>query len=65
MNSSNQLLLSHNEAMHRLGDIGRTTFYSLMEARELVQVKIGRRSFVTAESVEAYVERLSEMAATR
>lgn len=44
----NQLLMSHDEAMRQLGGIGRTTFYGLIEARELEQVHIGRRSFITA-----------------
>jgi predicted DNA-binding transcriptional regulator AlpA len=60
MDSNNELLLSHNEAMRRLGGIGRTTFYGLIEADELEQVHIGRRSFITADSIEGFVNRLKE-----
>jgi excisionase family DNA binding protein len=39
--------------------VGRTTVYSLVDKGELHLVHIGRRGLVTAESIDAYVERLS------
>ena len=41
-----------------LGDIGNTKYCELINNQELERVNIGRRSFVTAESLRAYVERL-------
>lgn len=46
------------EAMETLGGIGRTKFYDVVNAGELVKVNIGSRSFITAESLAAYLERL-------
>lgn len=57
---TDRLLLPYDEAMHMLGDIGRTTLYELFGRGELVRVNIGRRGFVTAKSVAAYVDRLSK-----
>lgn len=39
------------EAMETLGGIGRTKFYDVVNAGELVKVNIGSRSFITAESL--------------
>ena len=58
----NRLLVPLDEAMHQLGDIGRTKLYELFDAGEIVRVNVGRRSFVLAESIAAYVDRLSETA---
>ncbi len=38
---------------HWLGGIGHTTIYALINSGELVKVNIGRRSFITAESLAA------------
>ena len=46
----------------QLGGIGRTKIYDLIDHGELVKVNIGRRAFVTAKSIAAYVDRLSEAA---
>ncbi|GAC1411324.1 MAG: hypothetical protein NVS4B6_29740 [Mycobacterium sp.] len=43
-----------------LGGIGRTILFELFDRDELVRVDIGRRGFVTAKSLAAYVERLFE-----
>ena len=51
------------DARAELGGIGHTTIYDLFKDRQLVKVKIGRRSFVTAESLAAYVDRITEVAA--
>lgn len=42
-----------------LGGISRPTVYSLINRGELTHVHIGRRAFVTAASVNAYIERLT------
>jgi hypothetical protein len=63
MNSDmDRLLVPYDEAMHRLGDLGRTKLYELIDTKQLDRVKIGRRGFITAKSLAAYVERLSEAA---
>ena len=45
-----------------LGGIGHTTIYDLIKRGELLKVNIGRRGFITAESLAAYVDRLSQAA---
>lgn len=45
---------------HVLGGISRSTIYQLIAAGHLVRVKIGQRVFVTAASIAAYVETLSD-----
>lgn len=52
-------LVSMQEARDKwLGGLGRTTLYELIKRGELTQVHIGRRGFITAASLERYVERL-------
>lgn len=58
-----QLLVSRHKARHILGDIGETKLWELDKAREIEVVRIGRRAFVTAESLRSYVERLRAAAA--
>ncbi len=53
-------LVSLVETRHRLGDIGNTMLYELVNRGELVKVNIGRRSFITSKSLAAYVDRVSE-----
>jgi hypothetical protein len=57
-------LVSIPDARAELGGIGHTTIYDLFKRQQLVKVNIGRRSFVTAESLAAYVDRITEAAAT-
>jgi hypothetical protein len=57
-----RLLVPYDEVRTALGGIGRTTLYELFERNQLTQVHIGRRGFVTAESLAAYVDRLNEAA---
>jgi hypothetical protein len=57
-----QLLIPIPEARAQLGGIGHTTIYELVKHRQLVKVNIGRRGFVTAESLAAYVHRLTKAA---
>lgn len=44
-------------ARHALGGVSRPTVYGLINRGELVHVKVGRRGFVTADSLEAFVAR--------
>lgn len=62
MDGSDRLLVPYDEAMHKLGGIGKTTFFDLMKTGQIEQVKIGRRGFITAKSIAAYVDRLSAAA---
>jgi len=57
-----RLLVPYDEARKQLGGIGRTTMYELIEQKKLIRVSIGRRGFITAESLAAYVDRLTEAA---
>lgn len=57
-----RVLVTIEEAAGALG-IGRSTVYKLMNAGELVQAKIGRRSLLTAVSIRAYAARVSDSAA--
>ena len=54
-----RLLYPHEEARERLGGIGRSTLYKLVERGDLVNVKIGKRSFITADSLKAFVDHLA------
>jgi hypothetical protein len=56
--TTGRLLLPYPEAMAKLGGIGKSKFFEILP--ELTKVCIGRRTFVTAESVARYVDRLSE-----
>ncbi|MBU3749824.1 MAG: DNA-binding protein [Mycobacterium sp.] len=56
-----RLLVPYDEARRLLGGIGRTKFYELIDAQELVRVSIGRRGFVTAESLTRFVESLAAL----
>lgn len=60
--TQDRLLVPIPGALTRLGGIGRTTLYELVKSGDLVKVNIGRRGFITAKSLEAYVDRLSEAA---
>ncbi len=50
------------DAQIMLGNISRSTLYELIESGEIKKVNIGRRAFITAESIHAYVARLAENA---
>lgn len=60
--SPDQLLIPVPAACASLGGVSRTTVYALVNQGELVKVNIGRRGFITAESLAAYVDRLAEAA---
>jgi hypothetical protein len=57
-----QLLIPIQRTCSALGDVSRTTVYDLVNRGELVKVNIGRRGFITAKSLAAYVDRISEAA---
>jgi helix-turn-helix protein len=57
-----QLLVPIPDACRILGYLGRTKVYELVNNGELTKVSIGRRGYITAASIEAYVNRLSESA---
>ncbi len=52
-------LLPIPEAREVLGGIGHTTLYELIKRGEIVKVNIGRRGFITSESLAAYMDRLT------
>lgn len=58
--TSNRLLVPYDEARHALGGIGRTKFYELIDEGLLVRTSIGRRGFITAKSLQQYVDSLSQ-----
>ena len=62
MEISVKRLVSIPETRYLLGDIGHTTVYELVKRGEIVKVNIGRRGFITSESLEAYLDRLREAA---
>lgn len=53
------LLHSVDDTCHKL-NIGRTTLYKLVGDGQLKQVHIGRRTLITAESISAYINHLTE-----
>ena len=57
-----RLLVPIPDVCSELGGVSRTTVYDLANRGELVKVNIGRRGFITGESLAAYVNRLSEAA---
>ncbi|MEE2852237.1 MAG: hypothetical protein VX424_06235 [Actinomycetota bacterium] len=57
-----RLLYPVRQAREMLGGIGHSKTYELFKSGDLIKVNIGRRAFVTAESITAYVERLTKAA---
>lgn len=55
-----ELLLSNRDARSALGGIGNTSFFALINQGKLDRVKIGRRTFVTAESVKRVAQGAAE-----
>lgn len=51
---SPRMLLDVKEAAHRLG-IGRSKLYQLLQTRELVSVRVGRRRLVVPESLGDFI----------
>jgi helix-turn-helix protein len=59
MDTMGKRLVPIPEARQVLGGIGHTTVYELVKRGEIIKVNIGRRGFITSESLEAYMDRLS------
>ena len=57
---SDQLLHPIPEARARLGNIGHSKFYQVVASGQLKLVKIGRRSFVTSDELERFINALSD-----
>src|SRR5262245_17978353 len=55
-------LVPIDDSLAELGGIGRTTLYELVKQGRLTKVNIGRRGFITAESLAAYVDHLTAAA---
>ena len=55
---SGSRLHSINESRRRLGNIGRDAVYDLLNSGQLEAKKIGRRTFVTDDSIENYIQNL-------
>ncbi|MHA3021265.1 helix-turn-helix transcriptional regulator [Mycobacterium sp. BMJ-28] len=64
MTTPQKRLVPIAEAREVLGGIGTTTIYELFKRGELTKVNIGRRGFVTSESLDAFLQRLSDEAAS-
>lgn len=55
--------LSIPEACKALGGISRATVYRMLERKELEGYKLGSRSFILVESIEAAIARAPRLAA--
>lgn len=55
--TDDRILVPIGDTQHCLGGLGRTTIYRLIESGELTRVNIGRRAFITSESISAFVAR--------
>lgn len=51
-------ILSVNKSCEYLGGISRVKVYDLVNTDQIQLIKIGRRSFITLESMDAYLDRL-------
>ena len=49
------------DAQSALGGISRTTIYRLVEEGRLRRVNIGHRSFITGDSINQYIDILTEV----
>ena len=58
-----RLLVPIVEVCGQLGGVSRTTVYCLVNSNQLVKVNIGRRGFITADSLNTYVASLTDGAA--
>ena len=58
-----RLIYPDAEARALLGGIGRTTQHELVVNGDLEKVKIGRRAFITAASIDAYLAKIRGVSA--
>ncbi|MGV9673555.1 helix-turn-helix domain-containing protein [Gordonia sp. NPDC003504] len=54
-----QVLVPIEGTQEQLGGIGRSTVYKLVNEGKLRKVNIGRRGFITADSIRSYVDSLT------
>ena len=52
-----RILYPAAECRELLGGMGKTFFYELLKQNQLELVKLGRRSYVTAESIDRLIRR--------
>jgi hypothetical protein len=57
--STDGLIVPFPETSQLLGGLGLTKIYELANCGELTKINVGRRSFITRKSIDAYVDRLS------
>ncbi|MFT4396906.1 helix-turn-helix domain-containing protein [Gordonia lacunae] len=55
-------ILSIEKSCEYLGGISKVSLYNRVNEGELTLIKIGRRSFITLESLDAYLDRCIEAA---
>ncbi|MHA7664476.1 helix-turn-helix domain-containing protein [Mycolicibacterium sp. HS_4_1] len=53
-------LVPIEDAQQELGGISRTTLYKLFDEGHLVRARIGRRAFVTGDSIAAYINHITQ-----
>jgi hypothetical protein len=53
-------LVPIEDAQRELGGIGRTTLYELIEQGHLIRARIGRRAFITGDSIASYITSITE-----
>lgn len=59
-----RMLVPIEDSQEALGGIARSTVYKLAKDGHLTKVNIGRRGFITRESLDAYVASLTSIATT-
>lgn len=52
-------LVPIEDAQNELGGIGRTTLYRLIDEGHLIRARIGRRAFITGESIANYINQIT------
>jgi predicted DNA-binding transcriptional regulator AlpA len=55
-----QVIVPVDDVPDKLGGISRSQVFKLMKEGHLQRIKIGRRSFVTTESIDGYIHELIE-----
>ncbi len=56
-------LVSIEDTQQELGGISRTTLYRLIEEGHLIRARIGRRAFITGDSIAAFIASICDDAA--
>lgn len=59
METTKRLLVPYPEALDLLGGIGRTKLHQLITENKVTRASIGRRSFITRESLDRFIESIS------